>query len=76
MGPEPDKIVVHQKPTCSKCRSAIRILKDRGVDFEAVNYYEVPLEELGEFGEFGVGASQAIFVPMPIRADASLVPKR
>jgi arsenate reductase len=45
-----DKIVVYQKPTCSKCRSTLRILRDRGVDFDAVNYYETPLtaEELGD----------------------------
>jgi arsenate reductase len=39
-----DKIVVYQKPTCSKCRSAIKILRERGADFEAINYYEVALE--------------------------------
>ena len=38
-----DKIKVYQKPTCSKCRTTIRILKDRGADFEAINYYERPL---------------------------------
>ena len=38
-----DKIKVYQKPTCSKCRTTIRILKDRGADFEAINYYEKPL---------------------------------
>jgi arsenate reductase len=39
-----DKIVIYQKPTCSKCRSAIKLLRDRGADFEAINYYEVALE--------------------------------
>jgi arsenate reductase len=39
-----DRIVVYQKPTCTKCMSAIKILEDRGADFEAVDYYEVPLE--------------------------------
>jgi len=38
-----DKIKVYQKPTCSKCRTTIGILKDRGADFEAINYYEKPL---------------------------------
>lgn len=38
-----DKITVYQKPTCSKCRSTLKILRDRGVDFDAVNYYETPL---------------------------------
>ena len=37
------KLTVYQKPTCSKCRSTLRLLKDRGVEFDAVNYYEDPL---------------------------------
>jgi arsenate reductase len=39
-----DQIKIYQKPTCSKCREAIGILKDRGVNFEAINYYETPLD--------------------------------
>ena len=43
-----DKIKIYQKPTCSKCRTTIGILRDRGADFESINYYEKPLgvEEL------------------------------
>jgi len=48
-----DQIKIYQKPTCSKCREAIGILKERGVDFEAINYYETPLsaEQLRELIE-------------------------
>ena len=38
-----DKIVVYQKPTCSKCRATLALLKDSGAEFDAVNYYETPL---------------------------------
>ena len=38
-----DKIKVYQKPTCSKCRTTIGMLKDRGATFESINYYEKPL---------------------------------
>ena len=38
-----EKIKVYQKPTCSKCRTTLGILKDRGADFESINYYERPL---------------------------------
>jgi len=38
-----DKIKIYQKPTCTKCRETIGILKDRGVEFDSVNYYETPL---------------------------------
>ena len=38
-----EKIKVYQKPTCSKCRTTLGILRDRGADFESINYYEKPL---------------------------------
>ena len=36
------KLTVYQKPTCSKCRATLRLLKERGAEFEAINYYEIP----------------------------------
>ena len=39
------KLTVYQKPTCSKCRSMLRLLKERRVKFEAINYYETLLTE-------------------------------
>ena len=39
------KLTVYQKPTCIKCRTTLRLLKERGVEFEAINYYERPLTE-------------------------------
>jgi arsenate reductase len=38
-----DKIKIYQKPTCSKCRETLGILRERGVDFDSINYYETPL---------------------------------
>jgi arsenate reductase len=38
-----DEITAYQKPTCSKCRATIKMLDDRGVAFQAINYYETPL---------------------------------
>ncbi|MBP6058086.1 MAG: arsenate reductase family protein [Nitrosomonas sp.] len=38
-----DKIVVYQKPTCSKCKATLSLLNDSGEEFESINYYEVPL---------------------------------
>jgi arsenate reductase len=38
-----DKIKVYQKPTCTKCRTTIGLLKERGAAFETINYYEKPL---------------------------------
>ena len=37
------KVVVYEKPTCATCRVVRKLLTDQGVEFEAVNYFEVPL---------------------------------
>lgn len=37
------KITIYQKPTCTTCREVYHVLKESGVDFEAVNYYLDPL---------------------------------
>ena len=42
-----DKITVYQKPTCSKCRQTLARLSECEVEFEAINYYETPLNEQG-----------------------------
>ncbi len=44
------KITVYQKPTCTTCRAVYQILKDAGVDFDAVNYYidPIPAKKLRE----------------------------
>ena len=43
-----EEIVIYQKPTCSKCRATLSLLKESGQQFDSVNYYEAPLtvEEL------------------------------
>lgn len=38
-----DKIIIYQKPTCSKCCEALAILNESGVVFDSINYYETPL---------------------------------
>ncbi|MBI3653829.1 MAG: arsenate reductase (glutaredoxin) [Acidobacteria bacterium] len=41
-----DKITVYQKPTCNKCRETLGLLKERGIEFESVNYYETPVTKV------------------------------
>jgi arsenate reductase len=36
------KLTIYQKPTCSTCREAVKILEDSGKNFTSVNYYEQP----------------------------------
>ncbi|MDH4237347.1 MAG: arsenate reductase (glutaredoxin) [Nitrospira sp.] len=35
-------VTIYHKPTCSTCREAVRLLKDSGTSFTAINYYEQP----------------------------------
>jgi arsenate reductase len=37
------RITVYEKPTCTTCRVVKKLLTDKGVQFEAVNYFEQPL---------------------------------
>ena len=64
-----DKIVVYQKPTCSKCRATLALLKDSGAKFDAINYYEVFLtaERLRELiGKLGVPVREVLRADEPL----------
>ncbi|MBM4133655.1 MAG: arsenate reductase [Nitrospira sp.] len=39
------KITIYQKPTCSTCREAIKLLQASGQPFTSVNYYEQPFSK-------------------------------
>jgi len=69
------KIVVYQKPTCSKCMTAINILKERGADFEAIDYYETPLEAeelVGLIARLGIPVRDLLRKDEPIYQDLKL----
>ena len=38
-------ITVYEKPTCTKCREMDKLLRERGIPFEKVNYYIQPLSK-------------------------------
>ena len=40
-----NKITVYQKPTCTTCRQVYAAMKEKGVDFNAVDYYLEPLSK-------------------------------
>ncbi len=46
--PAEDRLVMYQKPTCTTCRQVMTILKESGVDFDAVDYIidPIPLPKL------------------------------
>ena len=39
------RIIIYQKPTCITCRQVYAILKESGVNFEAVDYYIEPISK-------------------------------
>jgi arsenate reductase len=36
-------LTVYEKPTCTTCRNLVKLLEERGIDFERVNYHVDPL---------------------------------
>ena len=40
-----DNITVYEKPTCTKCRELDKLLRERGVSYNKVNYYIEPLSK-------------------------------
>ena len=63
------KIVVYQKPTCTKCRQAVARLKDAGANFETVDYFEKPLTKealRGIFSRLDVPVRDAVRWDEPV----------
>jgi len=40
-----DEITIYQKPTCSTCRTVIKLIEESGQPFTAINYYEKPFSK-------------------------------
>lgn len=57
------EITVYQKPTCTTCRQVHTVLKESGVDFEAVDYYlkPIPKSKLKELlKKMGISAAELL----------------
>jgi len=39
------EITIYQKPTCSTCREAVRLVRESGQPFKTINYYEQPFSK-------------------------------
>lgn len=37
------KLLVYEKPTCTTCRKMVKVLKERGVEFERLDYFIDPI---------------------------------
>jgi arsenate reductase len=46
--PTDDRIIVYEKPTCTTCRQLAKLLREAGIEYEAVNYLinPIPRQEL------------------------------
>ncbi len=74
-----DKIIVYQKPACTTCKTTLALLKDSGEEFEAVNYYEVPLtaEKLRELlVKLGMSARDVLRGDEPLARSMGLAERR
>ena len=70
-----EKITVYQKPTCTKCRSTLKILRERGANFDSVNYYETPLtaQELqGLINKLGISPRELLRKDEQVYRDLNL----
>ena len=37
-----NKVTVYEKPTCTTCRKTVKLLEEKGIEFEKINYYVKP----------------------------------
>ena len=68
-------LTIYQKPTCTTCRQTMMILKERGVDFEAINYYidPIPKKKLKELlAKMRLSASDILRTKEPIYRELKL----
>ena len=68
-------LTIYQKPTCTTCRQTMMILKESGVDFEAINYYidPIPKKKLKELlAKMRLSASDILRTKEPIYRELKL----
>jgi arsenate reductase len=70
-----ERIIIFQKPTCSKCIATLNILKDSNEEFESINYYEVPLtgNQLRELRDKGLSVNEMLRSNEPLAQSMNLV---
>ncbi len=69
------KLTIYQKPTCTTCRQTMAILRESGVDFDAINYYidPIPRKKLKELlGKMKRTAKDILRTKEPIYTELKL----
>ncbi len=72
------KITIYQKPVCTTCRQVYALLKESGVDFDAVNYYIEPISKskLKELlSKMGMSAAELLRKKEPLYKEMKLAEK-
>ncbi|MBI4368392.1 MAG: arsenate reductase family protein [Candidatus Omnitrophica bacterium] len=74
-----EKLTIYQKPTCTTCRQVYAALKEKGVDFDAVDYYldPIPRAKLKELlKKMGIPASELLRKKEPVYQELKLSGKK
>jgi arsenate reductase (glutaredoxin) len=72
-------ITIYQKPTCTTCRQVYKVLKESGVDFDAVDYYldPIPRTKLVELlGKLGLPARSLLRTTEPIYRELKIATRQ
>ncbi|MDX6378096.1 MAG: hypothetical protein QOE98_2399, partial [Gaiellaceae bacterium] len=68
-------LTVYEKPTCTTCRELALLLRERGIDFDAVDYHVFGLTEAeirDILGKAGVGPRGVLRKREPLVAELGL----
>lgn len=69
------RLTVYQKPTCTKCRTTLRLLKEHGAEYEAINYFETRLTEAdlrGLLKKLGLTATELLRKGEPVAKELGI----
>jgi arsenate reductase len=72
------KLTIYQKPTCTTCKQVSSILKESGVDFDAVNYFlePIPKKKLKELvRKMNISARELVRTKEPLYKELHLAEK-
>ncbi len=64
-----ERLTIYQKPACTTCRKVFELLRESGVDFDAIDYYvdPIPKAKLKELlGKMGIRARDLLRTKEPI----------
>jgi arsenate reductase len=73
-----NRLTIYLKPTCTTCRSVMKILQENGVDFDAINYYvdPIPKKKLKELlKKMNMSAREILRTKEPIYKELQLAQK-